>query len=121
MKCVEDDLEGDIRDVGQWKRMVGALFSVRAQRLSDKRQLDLDADAQTRISSDIDQQLQANAFTIAALMTDNLPVISRQRWTFQRNERWFEDMYLAPFGRVLLRASLSRLSCHLQIPGGAVQ
>ncbi|KAG0414289.1 hypothetical protein HPB47_008570 [Ixodes persulcatus] len=24
-------------------------------------------------------------------MTDILPVISRERWTFQRNERWFED------------------------------
>ncbi|KAM7297150.1 glutamine synthetase-like [Ixodes scapularis] len=91
MESVEDELEGDIRDVGQWKRVVGALFSVKAQRLSDKRQLDLDADAQARILSDIDQQLQANAFTIAALMTDNLPVISRERWTSQRNDRWFED------------------------------
>ncbi|KAG0444474.1 hypothetical protein HPB47_013759 [Ixodes persulcatus] len=91
MECVEDELEGDIRDVGQWKRVVGALSSVKAQRLSYERQLDLDADTQARISSDIDQQLQANAFTIAALMTDNLPVISRERWTFQRNERWFED------------------------------
>ncbi|KAG0423925.1 hypothetical protein HPB47_000285 [Ixodes persulcatus] len=59
--------------------------------LAYERQLELDADAQARISSDINQQLQANAFTIAALMTDNLAVISRERWTFQRNERWFED------------------------------
>ncbi|KAG0426243.1 hypothetical protein HPB47_026630 [Ixodes persulcatus] len=88
MECVEDELEGDIRDVEQWKRVVGALFLVRAQRLSDERQL---ADAHARYSSDIDQQLQAIAFTIAALMTDNLRVISRERWTFQRNERWFED------------------------------
>ncbi|KAM7288409.1 hypothetical protein ISCGN_028649 [Ixodes scapularis] len=91
MECVEDELEGYIRDVGQWKRVVGLHFSVRARRLSDERQLDLDSDAQARISSDIDHQLQANAFTVHALMTDNLPVISRERWTFQRNERWFED------------------------------
>ncbi|KAG0425365.1 hypothetical protein HPB47_027466 [Ixodes persulcatus] len=43
----------------------------------DERQLDLDADAQPRISSGIDQQLQANAFTIAALMTDNLPKLHK--------------------------------------------
>ncbi|CAN7977067.1 unnamed protein product [Ixodes persulcatus] len=49
------------------------------------------ADAQARISSDLEQQLQANAFTIAALMTDALPAINRERWAFQRNERWFED------------------------------
>ncbi|KAG0436808.1 hypothetical protein HPB47_017748 [Ixodes persulcatus] len=91
MECVEDELAGDIRYVEQWKRVVEALFSVRAQCLSDEKQLYLDTDAQARISSDIDQQLQANAFTIAALMTDNLPLISRERWTFQRNEQWFED------------------------------
>ncbi|KAG0416447.1 hypothetical protein HPB47_006409, partial [Ixodes persulcatus] len=57
----------------------------------NERHLELDANAQARISSDIDQQLQADAFTIDALMTDSLPVISPERWTFQRNERWFED------------------------------
>ncbi|KAG0411717.1 hypothetical protein HPB47_011166 [Ixodes persulcatus] len=66
MKCVEYELVGDIRNDGQWKCVVGALFSVRAQRLSDERQLELDADAQARISSDIDQQLQATTFIIAA-------------------------------------------------------
>ncbi|CAN7948745.1 unnamed protein product, partial [Ixodes pacificus] len=63
----------------------------RAQRLFEERQLELGAGAQARISRDLEQQLQANAFTIAALMTDALPAINRERWAFQRNERWFED------------------------------
>ncbi|CAN8016086.1 unnamed protein product, partial [Ixodes persulcatus] len=66
-------------------------FCVRAQRLFEERQLELGVDAQARISSDLEQQLQANASTIAALITDTLPAINRERWAFQRNERWFED------------------------------
>ncbi|KAG0443322.1 hypothetical protein HPB47_015045 [Ixodes persulcatus] len=66
--------------LSQWKRVEGTLFCVRAQRLFEERQLELGVDAQARISSDLEQQLQANASTIAALITDTLPAINRERF-----------------------------------------
>ncbi|KAM7293881.1 putative nuclease HARBI1 isoform X1 [Ixodes scapularis] len=120
MECVEDEPEGNIRDVGQWKRMFGALFSVTAQRLSDKRQLDLDADAQPRISSDIDQQAAGQCLHHSH-SHDRQPTRDQSTTVDFPEEQTVVRRHLAPFGRVLLQESLSRLSCHLQIPGGVVQ
>lgn len=41
-------------------------------------------------SRDIEERPQASAFTVAAVMAVAF-IVHRERWSFQQNERWFED------------------------------
>ncbi|XP_075559184.1 uncharacterized protein LOC142590668 [Dermacentor variabilis] len=85
MATLEDDAK-----LQQVKRLVAAHFALRARRNNKRKRLDVLIDAQSRQSDEIEQRIQANSFTVAAVMA-SCSIVHRERWTFQRNERWFED------------------------------
>lgn len=78
-------------DSEQWKRVLAALLCMRTKRLSDKRHLDFAIEAQASVTRTHKRRLLGNAFTLAAVMAASSPGITRERWAFERNERWFED------------------------------
>lgn len=56
-----------------------------------KRELQLAIDEEADAVRSLEQQLEMNAFCIAAVTAGISPTIQRERWAFERNERWFED------------------------------
>lgn len=72
------------------RRILAAYFCFRARRINEERLLDIQIEEQESESRDIEERLQASAFTVAAVMAASFSV-HRERWSFQRNERWFED------------------------------
>ncbi|KAL1430120.1 hypothetical protein MTO96_002380 [Rhipicephalus appendiculatus] len=53
--------------------------------------LESEIDREAEISRDIEEQLLGSSFTIAAVLADSAPSLCRSVWSFQRNERSFED------------------------------
>lgn len=88
-ECVEGAATGTDGELPN--HLVAALLCMRAKRLCDKGHLDLAIEAQASVTRRHKQRLLANAFTIAAVMAASSPRITRERWAFERNERWFED------------------------------
>nr|XP_050023278.1 uncharacterized protein LOC126517568 isoform X1 [Dermacentor andersoni] len=73
------------------KRAVAALIHSRVSRFHAYMMLEAEIEREADISRDIEDQLLVNSFTIAAVVAESLPRVRRPAWTFQRNERWFEN------------------------------
>ncbi|KAH7978496.1 hypothetical protein HPB49_005738 [Dermacentor silvarum] len=56
--------------------------------------LQSEIDTEADISRDMEEQLLGNSSAIAAVLAQSVPSVRRLVWTFQRNERWFEDTLL---------------------------
>lgn len=78
---------------------------MRARRFNDSRHLDFAIETQTNVTRRHKQRLLANVFTVAAAMASSSPAISRERWTFERNERRFENT-LPKFGELIFKVLL---------------
>ncbi|KAH6919926.1 hypothetical protein HPB50_029088 [Hyalomma asiaticum] len=72
------------------RSITAAYFCLRARRVNEERLLGIQIEEQASESRDIEERLRASVFTVAAVMTAAFSV-QRERWSFQRNERWFED------------------------------
>lgn len=75
----------------QQRKVIAALLCLRAQRRNRQVQLRSALRSQAAVMSDLEEQLLANTFAISTMVVAILPTVQRERWTFQRNEKWFEE------------------------------
>lgn len=94
------------------RKVIAALMCLRTQRRNRQAQHERGLEqlwsalrSQAAVTSDLEQQLLANAFTISAVVAASLPMVQRELWTFQRNEKWFEET-LPNLGELHFRQSL---------------
>lgn len=79
------------------KKAVAAALCMRAKRIGG--QMELQRDLQRPQSSTLqesatkshEEQLAATSFVLAAAVCETSHAIFRERWSYQRNENWFED------------------------------
>ncbi|KAL1422027.1 hypothetical protein MTO96_022489 [Rhipicephalus appendiculatus] len=83
--------EGTRSGDGHLERVLAALICLRTRRCHAYIMLEGEIDREAEISRDIEQQLLGSSFTVAAVLADSAPSLCRSVWSFQRNERWFED------------------------------
>ncbi|XP_070385468.1 uncharacterized protein [Dermacentor albipictus] len=77
-------------DIEKVNALVASYICYRAQRRNKERALELAKEAQSKINASLKLRLVANSFAIAAMMATDATV-HRERWAFERNERWFEE------------------------------
>ncbi|KAH9382032.1 hypothetical protein HPB48_017243 [Haemaphysalis longicornis] len=94
------------------RKVIAALLCLRAQRRNRQAQhesrlaqLRAALRSQAAVTSDLEEQLRANTFAISTMVVANLPTVQRERWAFQRNEKWFEET-LPKLGELHFRQSL---------------
>ncbi|KAL1471560.1 hypothetical protein MTO96_039889 [Rhipicephalus appendiculatus] len=83
--------EGTRSGDGHLERVLAALLCLRTRRRHAYIMLEGEIDREAEISRDIEQRLLGSSFTVAAVLADSAPSLCRSVWSFQRNERWFED------------------------------
>ncbi|XP_064471832.1 uncharacterized protein LOC135386041 [Ornithodoros turicata] len=72
----------------QLNRVIATLLCLHLKRHAQHRRLRLAIRERTRAVRSIELRLHANAIAMTAVL---LGGVQRERWAFQRNERWFED------------------------------
>ncbi|KAH7976950.1 hypothetical protein HPB52_021763 [Rhipicephalus sanguineus] len=86
-------------------RVITTWMAMRAKHRSEERLLRLALEEQEAFTRACEDAMCANLFTMAAIAIELLHPIQRERWAFQRNERWFEGT-LPHLGDAHFRQSL---------------
>ncbi|KAH7957422.1 hypothetical protein HPB52_018781 [Rhipicephalus sanguineus] len=99
-------------------RVVTTWMAMRAKHRSEERLLRLALEEQEAFTRACEDAMCANSFTTAYTAIELLHPIQRERWTFQRYERWFEDT-LPHLGdahfRQFLRVAPTTFSCLVKV------
>ncbi|KAL3246404.1 hypothetical protein MRX96_017866 [Rhipicephalus microplus] len=88
---VDSSEVGTLIGEGHLERVLAVHIRLRMRRCHAYIMLESEIDGEVENARYIEEQQLVNSVTIAAVLTDSTPSVYRSVWSFQWNERWFED------------------------------